>query len=82
MGNAARQSDSQGTVTMMFSPLYRQAEIARFAYSDNIVGRLGEFPELTQAVREGDLETVRFLCEQLFSSTAPIYRPKARTIAA
>jgi len=33
---------------------------------DKIVRRLDEFPELLQALRDGDLLTVRFFWEQLF----------------
>ncbi len=75
---AARQSDFQSTVTMMISPLYRPEEIARFAYTDGIVGRLGDFPELTQAVRSNDLEKVSILCEGLFrvnSTKQPSHNP-------
>lgn len=39
---------------------------SRFIHTDGIAGRFGDFPELTKAVRAGDLETLRFLCEQLF----------------
>jgi len=66
VGNAVAQSDSQSTVTMMLSPLYRQEEIARFVYTDGTVGRFGDFPELTRAVQKRDLATVSFLCERLF----------------
>ena len=43
-------------------------EAIRFIYTDKIVGMLGEFPELTKAVREGDLTAVCVLCAQLFES--------------
>ena len=39
---------------------------ARFVHTDKIVRRLDEFPELTKALREGDLATVSILCAQLF----------------
>ena len=40
-------------------------------FADNLAGetivrRLDEFPELTQAVREGDLLRISTLCAQLF----------------
>ena len=35
-------------------------------HTDKIVRRLDDFPELLQALRDGDLLTVRFLWEQLF----------------
>ena len=35
-------------------------------HTDKIVRRLDDFPELLQALRDGDLPTVRFLWEQLF----------------
>jgi hypothetical protein len=50
----------------MLSSICQEAKIARFIHTDNIAGRLGEFPELTKAVREGDLEKVSTLCGQLF----------------
>ena len=34
-------------------------------HGDKIVRRLVDFPELLQALRDGDLSTVRFLWEQL-----------------
>ena len=49
------------------SEVQRKAEIARFFHSDKIVGVLGEFPELTNAVRDGDLDTVSVLCARLFN---------------
>jgi hypothetical protein len=61
--SAIEQSEFQGTVMMVVSPLYRDHETARFAYTDNIVGRSGDFPELTKAVRAGDLATVSNLCD-------------------
>ena len=45
---------------------------ARFVHGDKTVGVLGEFPELTKAVREGDLATVSFLCAQLFDSNSVV----------
>lgn len=45
---------------------YITNENTRFVSSDKIVGLLGEFPELTRAVREGDPATVSILCAQLF----------------
>ena len=52
-------------------------------YSDEIVHTQGEFPELTKAVRDGDLATVSILCAQLFdldaSSREEENRLKART---
>ena len=43
-----------------------RAKTAHFVHSDKTVGILGEFPELTKAVRAGDLEMVSILCAQLF----------------
>jgi len=43
-----------------------KAKTAHFVHSDKTVGVLGEFPELTKAVREGDLEKISILCAQLF----------------
>ena len=35
-------------------------------HTDKIVRRLDDFPELVQALRDGDLLTVRLFCTQLF----------------
>ena len=64
--NNPRRSDCQETNPFLTLPTARVGEVARFAYTDKIVGRLGDFPELTQAVREGDLETTSILCAKLF----------------
>jgi hypothetical protein len=64
----------------MLSSICQEAKIARFIHTDNIAGRLGEFPELTKAVREEDLETVSVLCEQLNSDIN--IRPQPTAIAA
>jgi hypothetical protein len=57
------------------------AENACFFHSDNIVGLLGDFPELTQAVREGDLATISILCAQLFVNSVAKVRPHPTSIA-
>jgi len=45
-------------------------------YTDEMVCMLGEFPELTKAVRTGDLAAVSILCAQLFNLDAsPAPRP-------
>jgi len=49
-----------------------KADAVRFVHSDKIAGMLGGFPELTKAVRDGDLATVCFLCAQLFNSNSPV----------
>jgi len=49
---------------------HHNAEAIRFIYTDKIVGLLGEFPELTKAVREGNLATVTVLCAKVFESVA------------
>ena len=36
-------------------------------HSDTIVCRLDLFPELAQALRDGDLSTVRLFCAELFA---------------
>jgi len=44
---------------------------------------LGEFPELTKAVRDGDLAGISFLCEQLFQLNSDMnIRPEPTAIAA
>lgn len=63
---SARHSASQDTVPPLAIPDDTKGPIARFVHTDKIVGRLGEFPELTKAVREGDLALVSTLCTQLF----------------
>ena len=45
---------------------YGRAESALFVHTDTIVGKLGEFPELTKAVRDGDLDTISGLCAGLY----------------
>jgi len=60
-------------------PTARVGEVARFVSTDKIAGRLGEFPELTRAVREGDLEKVSTLCAQLFIlNSVPSVQPDIR----
>ena len=74
------KSDFQNTVTMI-SPLYRPEEIARFLHTDGVVGRLSDFPELTQAGRDRDLKAISTLCEQLLHSATKVlqpYRPHCR----
>ena len=43
-------------------------EAVRFLYTDKSAGVLGEFPELTKAVRQHDLTAVCVLCAQLYES--------------
>ena len=60
-----------------------KAESDRFVHGDKIVGRFGEFPELTKAVREGDVAAVSILCAQLFDlNSAAKLRPRPTPIAA
>lgn len=66
--------ETQNTVTTMPTPLDRKAKTARFLHTDKIVGRLGDFPELTKAVRAGDVATVSTLCAQLFHSNSATRR--------
>jgi hypothetical protein len=79
---AVRHSESQETAPMLTTPINSKAQIARFAHTDKIVGRLGEFPELTKAVREGDVETVSILCRQLFDLNSDVnIRPNPTPVA-
>ncbi|HLM99846.1 MAG TPA: hypothetical protein VK335_11215 [Bryobacteraceae bacterium] len=81
--NNPTRSDFQETSPFLTLPTAKVGEVARFVYTDKIVGRLGEFPELTKAVREGDLEKVSILCEQLFQLNSDInIRPKPIAIGA
>jgi len=57
-----RGSEFQETNPFQTLPSARKDEIARFVYTDKIVGRLGEVPKLTEAVRDDDLATVSFFC--------------------
>jgi len=58
---------SQDEITLLIPRTDQsKAETARFVHSDKIVGVLGEFPELTKAVRERDLPTVSILCARLY----------------
>ena len=43
-----------------------KAKTAHFVHSDKTVSVLGELPELTKAVREGDVTEISALCVQLF----------------
>jgi hypothetical protein len=43
-----------------------KAENARSVHTNEIVCALDDFPELTNAVREGGLSTISDLCERLF----------------
>lgn len=49
---------------------YRKAESVLFLNTDTIAGKLGEFPELTKAVREGNLDTISGLCAGLYFLSA------------
>ena len=60
--NNLMRSEFQDTNPFPTLPTARADEIARFIYTDKIVGRLGEFPELTKVVREGDVATISILC--------------------
>jgi len=51
----------------------------RFIYSDTIAGVLGEIPELTQAVRAGDISTVSTLCARLYESNSTCKKPTRGT---
>ncbi len=80
---AARHSDSQETNPFLTLPTAPKDEVARFVHTDKIVGRLGEFPELTKAVREGDVARVSLLCEELFRLNSEVsICPKPTAIAA
>ena len=50
-------------------------EPARYVHTDQVAGVLGEFPELTAAVREGDVSKVSALCERLFASNSSCNTP-------
>jgi len=47
---------------------HRSVEALRFISTDKVVGVLGQYPELTSAVRDRDLSTVSALCARLFTS--------------
>jgi len=44
----------------------KKADNAPSVHTDEIVCTLSEFPELTKAVRDGDLSAISDLCERLF----------------
>jgi hypothetical protein len=72
---------SQDEITLLIAKRDQgKAQNARFVHTDNIVGMLGEFPELTKAVRERDVATVSILCSQLLdsNSVAKVRPPQAR----
>ena len=59
--------ESEDTVPLLISRKDQgKTKIAHFIHSDKTVGGLGDFPELTKAVREGRSGTVSILCAQLF----------------
>jgi hypothetical protein len=59
-----------------------RAKSACFVHSDNVVGVLGDFPELTKAVRKRDEAAVSILCAQLFDlNSAAKLRPRPTPIA-
>ena len=64
--NDPKRSEFQETKPFLTLPMARIVEVARFVYTDYIVGRLGDFPELTRAVREGDVGEFSALCVRLF----------------
>ncbi|HLM98020.1 MAG TPA: hypothetical protein VK335_01975 [Bryobacteraceae bacterium] len=73
--NSPPRSDFQDTNPFLTLPTARVGEVARFVHTDKTVGRLGEFLELTNAVREGDVQKVSILCSQLFVlSSMPAFR--------
>jgi len=53
----------------------------RYVHSDRIAGLLGDFPELTEAVRHGDVDTVSFLCEWLFELNRNSKAPKPHPLS-
>jgi len=56
------------------------AENPGSVYSDKMVCTLDEFPELTKAVRDGDLATVSILCAQLFDLDASGREPASKPV--
>ena len=62
-----RPDHDQPTLELSIKDLGRMGRV-RFIHTDKIVGVFGEYPELTQAVRDGDVAMVRTLCAQLFDS--------------
>lgn len=76
-------SDFQETNPFLTLPIAGVGEIARFVYTDKIIDRLADCPELTKAGREGDVETVSILCAQLFHLNSGVnIHPKPIAIAA
>jgi len=49
-------------------------------YTDEMVCMLGEFPELTKAVRTGDRAAVSILCAQLFDLGASGREPASKPV--
>ena len=60
-----RPDQDQPTLELSIKDLRRIGSV-RFIHTDKIVGVLGEYPELTKAVRDGDIAMVRILCARLF----------------
>ena len=53
-------------MTIMARPTEIKAENASRVQTNEIVCRLGDLPELTKAVRSGNLSTISVLCVRLF----------------
>ena len=57
---------SRDSVAITAKPSEMRAENPPLVRSDEIVCALGNLPELTKAVRDGDLSTISVLCARLF----------------
>jgi len=57
---------STDSMTIMATPTEIKVENASRVQSNEIVCTLGDLPELTKAVRSGDLSTISVLCAGLF----------------
>jgi hypothetical protein len=65
---------SEDTVPMLI-PKRNPVRAAHFVHSDKTVSVVGEFPELTKAVREGDVHKISVLCGHLFVlNSMPAFR--------
>jgi hypothetical protein len=60
------------TATSLYSQLRFQLR-----RGDRIVRRIDDYPELSQALRDGDLPTARLLCARLFDLGCEAHRPPA-----
>jgi hypothetical protein len=74
--SVAFQPDSEQQAFQLLTDHLSNGEALRFISTDKVVGVLGQYPELTSAVRERDVSTVSALCAKLFTSVVGASNPQ------